>query len=223
MGIRSPLEPLPSIALGAFELTPLEATRAYAVLASGGVVPVVRGYTEVLHPDGRVLERRERAFERAFDPASVYLVTSLLQGTVDRGTARALRARGFTGELAGKTGTSSHYRDAWFIGFTPDIVVGVWVGYDDGRSLDMPGAVAALPIFADVIEAARGKHDDATFARPPGLIDVEIDPVTGLRAALSCPGQPELFLAGTAPIERCGPAPGPTPAQRFRGWLERVL
>jgi len=227
MGIESPLKPLPSLALGAFELSLLEATSAYAVLAAEGLVPVTRAYTEVLHPDGRVIELREREFERAFDPASIYLVTSLLQGTVDRGTARALREMGFEGDIAGKTGTSSETRDAWFIGYTPDVVIGVWVGFDDGESLELSGASAALPIFADVLEAARGKRGAAVFARPPGVIAAEIDPLTGLRASASCPGGPELFASGTAPQSDCRgrePLPAaPGVLERLRGWFRRAL
>jgi penicillin-binding protein 1B len=228
LGVTSPLEPLPSLALGSFELTLLEATTAYAVLAAEGVVPVPRAYTEVLHPDGRVLEVREREFARAFDPASTYLVTSLLVGAVDRGTARALRERGFEGDIAGKTGTSSDTRDAWFIGFTPDVVIGVWVGFDDGQSLGLSGSTAALPIFAEVLEAARGKAAGAAFPRPPGVIDVEIDPNTGLRAALACPGAHEVFLTGTAPATDCQGSEAALPAapgvmERVRGWLRRAL
>jgi penicillin-binding protein 1B len=227
-GITSPLRPLPSLALGSFEVTLLEATTAYAVLAAEGVVPVPRAYTEVLHPDGRVLELREREFARAFDPAAAYLVTSLLVGAVDRGTAHALRERGFEGDIAGKTGTSSDTRDAWFIGFTPDVVIGVWVGFDDGQSLQLSGATAALPIFADVLEAARGKRAGTAFARPPGLVEAEIDPRTGLLAALDCPGTREVFLAGTAPPNDCHGREPSVPAapgviERLRGWLRRAL
>jgi penicillin-binding protein 1B len=226
MGIESPLLPLPSLALGSFELTLLEATTAYAVLAAEGVVPVPRAYTEVLHPDGRVLEVRERELERAFDPAATYLVTSLLVGAVERGTAHALRERGFEGDVAGKTGTSSDSRDAWFIGYTPDVVIGVWVGFDDGRSLGLSGATAALPIFADVLEVARGKRAGPEFPRPPGVIDVEIDPRTGLLASARCPGEPEVFLTGTAPASDCGggaPQDGHGVLERLRGWLRRAL
>jgi penicillin-binding protein 1B len=180
----------------------------------------------VLHPDGRVLEVRERELARAFDPASTYLVTSLLVGAVDRGTARALRERGFEGDVAGKTGTSSDTRDAWFIGFTPDVVIGVWVGFDDGQSLGLSGASAALPIFADVLESARGKAAGSRFARPPGVVEVEIDPHTGLRASAACPGAPELFLADTAPARDCaGQAPAPERPgliERVRSWLGRA-
>jgi membrane peptidoglycan carboxypeptidase len=136
----------------------LEAARAYAALAAGGSLPALRSYTEVVHADGRVLEERPREAERVFDPAEVYLVTSALSGVVDRGTGTALRALGFRGDIAGKTGTSSDFRDAWFIGYTPDIVIAVWVGFDDGASVRVTGSVAALPIFADVLEVARGRR-----------------------------------------------------------------
>ncbi len=204
MGIESRLQPLPSLALGAYEVTLLEAARAYAVLAAEGVVPVVRSYTEVLDAGGAVLERRERAQVREFDPAETYLVTSLLRGAVDRGTARGLRRRGYRGAVAGKTGTTSDYRDAWFIGYTPDLVLGVWVGFDDGQTLKMSGAAAALPIFADVLLAWQGPEGESSFAPPPGLETVEVDASTGLLAGLGCPGEAEIFLVGTAPRESCG-------------------
>ncbi|MCP4003013.1 MAG: PBP1A family penicillin-binding protein [bacterium] len=221
MGIESPLDPLPSIALGAFEITVLEAARAYSVLASGGVVPELRSYTEIVHVDGRVLERQDRNFVQAFEPAEVYLVTSALNGAVERGTGRRLRQLGFKGPLAGKTGTSSDFRDAWFIGFTPDLVIAVWVGFDDGKSLGVPGSVAALPIFARVLEAARGKEGSAEFLEPPGIERIEINRETGLRAGLNCPGEAELFLAGSAPDDYCGG--GPNPVDRVFEWLRKRL
>ena len=226
MGIESRLQPLPSLSLGAYEITPLEAVRAYAVLAAEGVVPVVRSYTEVLDQSGVLLERQERAFERAFDPEETWLVTSLLRGAVDRGTARGLRERGFRGDVAAKTGTTSGFRDAWFIGYTPDLVIGVWVGFDDGMSLRVPGAVAALPIFADLLLAWQGPEGGARFVRPGGLELVDVDPKTGLRAGLGCPGSPEVFLVGTAPVESCGAEPGSVVEEVgsvIGGALERLL
>jgi penicillin-binding protein 1B len=204
MGIKSPLQPVPSVALGAFEVTVLEAARAYAVLASGGLRPEVRSYTQVVQADGRVLEQRTLDAPRVFDPADVYLVTSALQGVVDRGTGAPLRALGFRGDIAGKTGTSSDYRDAWFIGYTPEIVIAVWVGFDDGASVKVTGATAALPIFADVLEMARGKAEAEEFTVPTGVEMVDVDPSSGKRAGLGCSGTSEAFLLGTAPSESCG-------------------
>ena len=243
LGIESPMLPVPSVALGAFEVTMLEAARAYAVLASGGLRPELRSYTQVVQYDGRVLEQRTLDAVRVFDPADVYLVTSALQGVVDRGTGAPLRRLGFRGDIAGKTGTSSDYRDAWFIGYTPEIVIAVWVGFDDGASVRVTGATAAIPIFADVLEAARGKAEAEEWTVPTGVEFVDVDPSSGLRSGFGCSGGPEAFLRGTAPVESCGlfnfakspsePQTGsdgrPEPAapakknvfQRLFGWLGR--
>jgi len=134
----------------------------------------------------------------------VYLVTSALEGVVDRGTGAPLRRMGFRGEIAGKTGTSSDYRDAWFIGYTPEIVIAAWVGFDDGASVRVTGATAALPIFAEVLDAARGKAEAEEFTVPTGVETVDVNADSGLRAGLGCSGEPEVFLRGTAPADSCG-------------------
>ena len=236
LGITSPLSPVPSVSLGSFELTMLEAARAYAALAAGGTLPALRSYTEVVHADGRVLEERPGEAQKVFDPAEVYLVTSALAGVVDRGTGSALRALGFRGDIAGKTGTSSDFRDAWFIGYTPDIVIAVWVGFDDGASVRVTGAVAALPIFADVLEVARGKAPAEEFAVPTGVETVEVDFDSGLRAGFLCGGDTEVFLRGTAPQGACGifrgtdtaaaqhpPVPGQRQAEARKNPVRRAL
>jgi membrane peptidoglycan carboxypeptidase len=204
LGIESPLLPVPSVALGAFEVSMLEAARAYSVFASGGLRPELRSYTQVVQNDGRVLEQRTLDAPRVFDPADVYLVTSALEGVVDRGTGASLRGLGFRGDIAGKTGTSSDYRDAWFIGYTPDIVIAVWVGFDDGASVKVTGATAALPIFADVLDEARGKAPAEEFTVPTGVEVVDVDRDSGLRSGFGCGGDPEVFLRGTAPTQGCG-------------------
>jgi penicillin-binding protein 1B len=204
LGITSPLLAVPSVSLGAFEVTVLEAARAYAALAAAGSLPVLRSYTAVVHADGRVLEEQPVEAQTVFDPAEVYLVTSALEGVVDRGTGAALRSLGFEGDIAGKTGTSSDFRDAWFIGYTPDIVIAVWVGFDDAQSVRVAGSVAALPIFADVLEVARGKAPAAEFSVPTGVETIEVDVDSGLRAGFLCGGTSEVFLLGTAPEGACG-------------------
>ncbi len=204
LGIQGRLLPVPSVSLGAFEVTVLEAARAYAALAAAGQLPELRAYTAVVHADGRVLEERPGAAEAVFDPAEVYLVTSALEGVVDRGTGASLRSLGFAGDIAGKTGTSSDFRDAWFIGYTPEIAIAVWVGFDDGQSVRVTGSVAALPIFADVLEVARGKGPGAEFDVPTGVEIVEVDVDSGLRAGFLCGGEREAFLRGSAPEASCG-------------------
>jgi penicillin-binding protein 1B len=206
-GITSALRPVPAVSLGAFEVTPLEITAAYTTFAAGGVRAEPRFVLAVVRPDGRVLggENRERA--RVLDEAESYLVVSALRGVVERGTARRLRALGVTEPLAGKTGTSDGARDAWFVGFTPDLVIGVWVGFDGGRPVGLTGAEAALPIFASFARGALARSLPRPFPVPDGIEVVAVDPRSGLRAGAGCPGHDELFLRGTAPRRRCPAEP----------------
>lgn len=199
LGIESPLNPYPSLALGASEVSPLELTRAFGVLAAGG-----------FRADSRTELDQDAGGERVFDPAETYLVTSALRGAVERGTGRGLRDRGFHGDVAAKSGTTNDFRDGWFVGYTPGLVLGVWVGFDHGGRLELPGASVALPIFADFLEEVvgpdgmDGRWGGESFDYPSGLETVEVDPATGLRGGWGCRGQPEIFLQGTAPRESCG-------------------
>jgi penicillin-binding protein 1B len=217
LGIASPMRPVPSLALGSSEITPLELTRAYGVLAAGGFRAEQRTVLGVLDRDGNVIHSSELAGEQVYDPAEVYLVTSALRGAVERGTGRALRALGFHGEVAAKSGTTNDWRDGWFIGYTPTLVVGVWVGFDDARSMRLTGSRAALPIFARFISAAVGSYGDrglygrARFSPPSGLEVKSVNQQTGLLAGPGCSGRPELFLEGTAPTESC--------SRFWRRWL----
>lgn len=198
MGIESHLNPFPSVALGASEVSPLELARAFAVLAAGGFRADLKG----------ILTDRASG-EQVFDPAETYLVTSALRGAVERGTGMGIRERGFYGEVAAKSGTTNDFRDGWFVGYTPSLVVAVWVGFDRGKRLELPGAALALPIFADFLREAlgpdgeRGPWGSDGFTYPWGLEMVEVDPYTGLRGGWGCQGEPELFLRGTAPNESC--------------------
>jgi len=226
MGVESPLEPVPSLALGAGEVSPLELARAYALLANGGRRVAVRSAFHVTDAAGRPLREWAPQLEVAFDPAEVALVTSALEGAVNRGTGHALRDLGYRGPVAGKTGTTNDGRDAWFAGYTPELAAAVWVGFDDGTPLGLTGARAALPIFGRFLLAALGPQGGRDFVEPPGLERVAIHEPTGLRAGFLCWGGSEWFLAGTAPAERCAPdwftraepppgdAPGPRPRRR---------
>ena len=205
MGIESPLEPVPSLALGAGEVSPLELARAYATLANGGQRVTVRSLFHVTDDVGVTLLDLTAEREHAFDPAEVALVRSALEGAVNRGTGYPLRQLGYRGPVAGKTGTTNEARDAWFVGFTPELVAAVWVGYDDGTPLGLTGAQAAVPIFGRFLIGALGPNGGEDFAEPPGLERVAINESTGLRASFFCWGDDEWFLAGTAPTESCGP------------------
>jgi penicillin-binding protein 1B len=154
LGIESRMAPEPSLALGAFEVSLFEITRAYAVLAAGGIRAKPRMRLLTLDGGGVPLEASAVERVRAFDAAPVAFVTEALEGAVDRGTGRGLRARGFQGRLAGKTGTSNGFRDSWFVGYTPELAVGIWVGFDDGKSAGLSGARGALPVFAEFAQRA---------------------------------------------------------------------
>jgi penicillin-binding protein 1B len=202
-GLEGALRPVPAVSLGAFEVTPLEITAAYGVFASGGERVWPRHTRAVVRPDGRVLTGQNVRRERVLAPEEAHLVVSALRGVVERGTARSLRRLGVRAPVAGKTGTTDGERDAWFIGFTPDLVVGVWVGFDGGQKLGLTGAQAALPIFAAFAEGALARAQPQPFPLPARIEVVEIDPRTGLRAGPGCRGDDEIFLRGTAPTKRC--------------------
>lgn len=195
LGITSPLRAVPSLALGSSEVTLLELTRAYGVLAANGRL----AETRVLLGSARFGESpasRDPVLTRVTDPAVAFLVTSALQGVVTRGTGSALNGSGRYPGLAGKTGTSNDWRDAWFLAYSPDLVVGVWVGYDDGRSLHLTGASAALPIAAAFLAEAATEGPWEDFEVPDGITEGYV--LAGGGWPWEC-GQREYFLAGTEP------------------------
>jgi penicillin-binding protein 1B len=204
LGLEGRLQAVPSVSLGAFEATPLAMTDAYATLAGGGIRPEPLTVLQVVDRAGSALEARELRMRRVARAGPVYLVERALQDVLDRGTAASARELGYAGDAAGKTGTSSDFKDAWFAGFTPALVTVVWVGFDDNRSLGLPGARAALPIWVRFMEVAGGSGD-ASFVVPAGVRTVAVDSATGLRPGSGCgPTRKELFLEGTAPERRCG-------------------
>ncbi|MDH3455604.1 MAG: PBP1A family penicillin-binding protein [Gemmatimonadota bacterium] len=205
LGIESRLQPYPSLALGAFEVTPLELTRAFGVFASQGHLAPTITTLSVIDRSGEIVHQAELDRQQVVSAAEAYLVTSALRGAVERGTGRGLRSHGLSGPVAAKSGTTNDYRDAWFVGYTPDLAVGVWVGFDDGRSVGLSGASAALPIFARFMADALGPAGGEEFPMPYGVEMVEVDPTTGLLAGPGCWGAREVFLRGTAPERSCSP------------------
>ncbi len=204
LGIESPLPQVPSLAIGAADVSPLEMARAYATLANRGVRPEIRTFEDVVDPRGGTVERQEIRFERVLDAGTAFLATSLMQGVVDRGTARALRSAGIDGPVAGKTGTSDDERDAWFVGFTPELVVAVWVGFDQPRSLGLASSRVAVPLWARFVRSALGGRIRGRFVPPGDVARIDVDPATGALAMRGCPQrQPEYFLRGTEPSRTC--------------------
>jgi penicillin-binding protein 1B len=204
MGLQGKLEPLPSLALGAFEASPWDVAQVYAVLANHGLRASPFSIREVMTADGRVLEKHHIGVETALQPATAFLVTDFLAGVFERGTARSARRSGFHWTAAGKTGTTDEGRDAWFAGYTPDLLVVVWVGYDDNRPLGLTAAQAALPIWVDFMKEVLGGRPSQPFHPPPGVMQVTVDPASGEVAHAGCPTRvTEVFIAGTEPKTFC--------------------
>jgi penicillin-binding protein 1B len=220
-GISSRMQPYPSVALGAFEISPMEIASAYAVLANGGVRIEPNAIVGVLTSDGQILDRRETPLKQVLPADTVFLVNSILRGAVDRGTAGGARGGGIRGVLAGKTGTTNDGRDAWFVGFSPRFLATIWVGYDDNRGLNLSGSQAAVPIFADFSRSLPPYLFSENFPVPSDIVTAEIDPDTGYLFTPGCPRRmTEVFISGTAPTELCPehqgwfweePPPYPTP------------
>jgi penicillin-binding protein 1A len=201
LGLQSPIPPYLAVALGAAEATLLEMTSAYSVFPNQGVR--MRPYTigKVLDREANVLEENRPEAKDAIRADTAFVMTNLLRGVVQRGTAA--KAASLNWPLGGKTGTTDDYTDAWFIGFDPDITVGVWVGLDQKKPIgqNMTGAEAALPIWMDVMKAWIGDRKEAPAFTPPGnIIFVNVDKSTGSAADPSTPGTiSEAFIAGTQP------------------------
>jgi membrane carboxypeptidase/penicillin-binding protein len=213
LGVESPLPNVPSLALGSGDVTPLELARAYATFASGGIRPRVRTFEDVIDARGETLERQSIEFERVLDSGTAFLMTSLLQGVVDHGTGYGIRAAGISGPVAGKTGTSDDERDAWFAGFTPEMVVVLWVGFDEPRRLGQAAAQIAVPIWTRFVKEASGGEVAGVFPMPGDVAELEIEPTTGAIALEGCPERrPEFFLRGTEPVETCPAWRGAQPA-----------
>lgn len=222
-GITSPVYPYLSLALGAFELKLIELVSAFSTFPNHGKRMEPYFITRIEDKEGNILEENHIESEKVISPQMAYIMTSLLEGVIDRGTARA--ASFLEKPLAGKTGTTDDYTNAWFIGFSPDLCAGVWVGHDDNTPIGerQSGAVAALPIWIDffqsIIEEEKKKEEEqkkenpqkATeedkeegFLIPSNLSFVDIDRKTGLLATPVCLHTfKEVFIPGTGPKRFC--------------------
>ena len=202
LGITSPLAAVPSLALGSSEVTLMELVRAYGVLAAGGNLATSRAVLGRGRYGDDVTAAGAAMVTRVVDPAVAYLVTSTLEGVVTRGTGRALNELGRFEGVAGKTGTSNDWRDAWFIAYSPSLVVGVWVGFDDGRSMGMTGATGALPIVARFLAEASTEASWDSFEVPSGIAEGYVT-LAHHSWTTDC-GSREIFLEGTEPSDgRC--------------------
>ena len=193
----------PALALGVFEATPLQVAAAYTVLANGGVRMPLQAITRVTDEE-RTIDLPADPPRRVAATDSAFLVTRMLESVLDSGTGAAARRQGFLHVAAGKTGTTDDLRDAWFAGFTPSLLTVVWVGMDDGSSLGLTGAQAALPMWSNFMRRALAGRESPAFSSPPGITVVDVDPETGLLATPRCPDTiQESFRHGTEPRAMC--------------------
>jgi penicillin-binding protein 1B len=201
LGLRGHLTPVPAMALGAFEVVPLDLARAYVTLANGGVrLPAVSGIRAVEFGDEEVQPMGSQEAVQAVPPAEAFLMTSLLKGVITSGSGRTALASGLPDAVAGKTGTTNDGRDAWFVGYTPRLLTLVWVGFDNGDAHGLSGAQAALPIWTEFMQQATQTYPQGQFAAPPGIVFADLAANTGKRAVAACPVViRETFLTGTEP------------------------
>lgn len=232
-GITSNIPELPSVAIGTAAVTPLELTSAYTAFANLGESVPPRFVTRVEDANGRVIWKPKVKQREVVDPEVAYLVNDMLRDAVNRGTGTAVRRAGYNGVVAGKTGTTNDGADVWFVGYTPELVTSVWIGFDrPGAIVDnATGGRLAAPVWARVMRTIYGKREAAPgWARPEDVIERAVDPTTGYVLIEGCRPQhgeasEELFIKGTQPPAACPrgkPAPGvATVFDQFGDWLVR--
>ena len=224
MGLGSNIQATPAVALGAYEMTPVDVAAAYTAFADGGVRAEPEFLHSVVGADGTVVEKFTPQTHQVLDPRVAYLVTSLLKDVLNKGTGAGVRARGFELPAAGKTGTS---RDGWFAGYTSNLLTVIWIGFDDNRDLGFTGGITAGPIWADFMlkaTALPAYHDVQDFTAPEGIQSVLIDADTQELATPNCPNtRDEIYIAGSAPTEFCELHGGRAAASSTGSWLSHIF
>jgi len=215
IGIKSPLTRDLSLALGSSGLSLLELTSAFGVYANAGIRVEPTIVLSVTDQHGRVLESRDLAPKRVLSKETAYVVTNIMEDVVQRGTAK--RARVLGRPVAGKTGTTNEYTDAWFVGYTPNMAAGVWVGFDDNRSLgrNESGGRTALPIWVSFMDEALARLPVVPFSIPDEIVYAKINPTTGYLAEEGERGEMEIFVRGTEPKYEEKTLSSPTDFFRF--------
>jgi penicillin-binding protein 1A len=215
-GIRSDIDKTPAMPLGTVAVSPLELATAYSAFASLGETTPHRLVLRVRGEAGKELWRAdEPKKERVLDAGVAYLVTDVLREALDRGTGTAVRAAGFGAPAAGKTGTTTDAADAWFVGYTPDVVAAVWIGFDDPRPIvaQASGGRLAAPVWGRMMARARPGRARAEWTAPPNVIETWVDAETGVPLSEGCRSESgaafrELFLQNAIPKRKC-PRRGP--------------
>jgi penicillin-binding protein 1B len=203
VGVPDQVKPYPSIALGTAELTPLELAEAYTVFPNRGNLRKLRSLINVTSGED-VAKPKTEAGPNVARQSTAFLVTHMMRSVLNEGTAAGARSSGFTGDAAGKTGTTNDLRDAWFVGFTPELLTVVWVGLDNNQPLGLSGGQAALPIWTAFMKSAVAGRSASSFSAPDGVSFLEIDRDTGHLATPICPRvTTEAYLSGTEPQTVC--------------------
>lgn len=224
MGLGSNIRPTPAVALGAYELTPVEVAGAYTAFATMGTRAEPLFVKSVVGAGGNSLEKTTPVNKLVLDPRVAYLVDSILKDVINKGTGAQVRARGFTLPAAGKTGTS---RDGWFAGFTNNLVCIIWIGFDDNHDLGLAGGTAAAPIWADFMIRATslpGYRDVKDFDKPEGVDSILIDSDTLQVATPNCPAtREEVYVAGSEPTQLCELHGGHGPGTAVGSFLSHIF
>ena len=225
MGLGTNIQATPAMALGAYEMTPINVAAAYTPFAMDGTRAEPLFIRSVVTSDGRVEEQNNPQTRAVLDPRVAFLTTSMMEDVINHGTGYTVRLMGFNAPAAGKTGTS---HDGWFAGYTSNLICVVWVGFDDNRDLGLSGSQSAAPVWADFMKRAvqlPAYHNTQTFQPPPGMIQEVVDPETGQLATPLCPKPvSEYFIAGSQPTEYCQEHGGIEAVQGGGGsWLSRLF
>jgi 1A family penicillin-binding protein len=200
------VEEVPSLALGALDASLLRLTAAYASLSNGGVYTPPKLYTSTIDLEGYVTTPPSEPDTRVTSEGVAFIMTDILRGVIDRGTATIVRQMGYKGSAAGKTGTSDSARDGWFVGYTPTLVVGVWTGFDDNSKLGLTGGSSAAPTWAYFMNCAAPLLEDLEFKQPPTVKQVTVDTRCIGATTSDTPEEHvvrELFIKGTEPTRVC--------------------
>lgn len=203
VGAGTPPRPYPSIALGVFEATPLQVAAAYTVFANGGTIRPLKPISRIVRA-GQEIPIDVPAARSVARADTTFIVTNMMRSVINEGTGAGARAAGFVHDAAGKSGTTNDLRDAWFVGFTPELLTVVWVGLDDNNPVGLSGTQAALPIWTAFMKRAMAGRPNDSFETPEGITFLEIDRDTGKLATPGCPRVfREAFIQGTEPAEIC--------------------
>jgi penicillin-binding protein 1B len=224
MGLGSNIKATPAVALGAYEMTPIDVAAGYTAFAANGMRAEPIFIRSVVSADGKIEESNAPSSRPVLDPRVAFLTTSLMEDVINHGTGYPVRALGFNAPAAGKTGTS---RDGWFAGYTSNLLCVVWVGFDDNRNLNLAGGATAAPIWGEFMKRAvslPAYRNTQPFIEPDGVMEATVDPQSGLLATASCPQTiNEYFIEGSQPTQYCTMHGGQSAEAGQGSWLSHLF